>query len=53
MEINSELNVGHRDLNTLKRHYLQSRGLLGKTQREAYKAKIPEWFKEGLEEYID
>jgi hypothetical protein len=51
LEIATELNVGWKDLNTPKRHYLHMRGLLKKSNREKYKANIPDWFKEGLEEY--
>ncbi|RLI34250.1 hypothetical protein DRO53_04005 [Candidatus Bathyarchaeota archaeon] len=51
LEIATELNVGWRDLNTAKRHYLQLRGLLSKTAKAEYAKRIPEWFKEGLEEY--
>jgi len=52
LEIATEINVGWRDLNTAKRHYLGLRGLLGKQDRGAYVDLIPSWFKEGLEDYV-
>ena len=48
----ASLNVGWRDLNVARDHYLHLRGLLKKSERQAYAANIPEWFKEGLEEYL-
>ncbi len=45
------LNVGWDDLNTPRDHYLQIGDLMKKSEREAYLAHIPDWFKEGLDEY--
>ncbi len=36
---------------TAQKHYLHMRGLLKKSERKAYRDNIPEWYKEGLEEY--
>ena len=52
LEIATSLNVGWRDLSTVRDHYLDIRSLMKKSEREAYRANIPEWFKDGLEEYI-
>ena len=52
LEIATELNVGWKDLNTAKKYYLRMRALLKKTDRMAYRDRIPEWYKEGLEEYL-
>ena len=52
LEFATEINVGWKDLNTAKRFYLQMRRLLRKTERQAYRENIPEWFKEGLDEYL-
>lgn len=52
LEIATMLNVGWKDLNTPRDHYLHMRTLLKKSDREAYKAKIPTWFNDGsLDEY--
>jgi len=53
LEFATEINVGWKDLNTAKRFYLQMRKLLRRSQRELYREKIPEWFKEGLDEYLN
>ncbi len=51
LEIATNLNVGWRDLSTVRDHYLDMRALLKKSEREAYRANIPEWYKDGLDEY--
>jgi len=51
LELAVMINVGWKDLNTPKDHYLHMRSLLKKSEREAYRANIPEWYKDGLEEY--
>lgn len=53
LEILAMINVGWRDLNTVKRHYLHLRDILQKTPRRKYAALIPDWFKTGIEEYTD
>ncbi len=45
------LNVGWDDLNTPRDHYLQIGDLMKKSERLAYLENIPDWFKEGLDEY--
>jgi hypothetical protein len=51
LEVATTLNVGWKDLNTARKHYLHLRGLLKNSSRETYRANIPYWFKEGLGEY--
>lgn len=51
LEIATSLNVGWKDLNTPRDHYLHLRQLLKKSQRAIYVGNIPAWFKNGLEEY--
>lgn len=53
LEIATDLNVGWKDLNTPKDHYLQMRNILKKSKRAEYAANIPDWFKEGLNEYLE
>ena len=53
LELAVEINVGWKDLSTAKDHYMHIRGLLKKTDRIKYRALIPDWFKEGLDEYED
>jgi integrase len=52
LSIATELNVGWKDLNTAKKHYLTINELIRRTDRALYRNAIPEWFKEGLEEYL-
>ncbi len=53
LELAVMINVGWKDLNTPKDHYLHMRGLLKKTDRNAYRNKISAWYKDGLEEYTE
>ena len=53
LELAVMINVGWKDLNTPKDHYLHMRALLKKTDRKAYAEKIPTWYKDGLEEYTE
>jgi len=53
LEILCQINVGWKDMNTPKEHYLQLRGLLRKSDRIAYAETIPHWFKEEIGEYTD
>lgn len=52
LSIATELNVGWKDLNTAKDHYLTINELIRKTDRLLYRKAIPEWFREGLDEYL-
>ena len=51
LELAVEINVGWKDLNTPKDHYLHMRNLLKRTDRLAYADKIGDWYKDGLDEY--
>lgn len=53
LEIAVELNCGWKDLDTAKKFYLHMRTLMTKAKREAYRANIPAWFKEGLDAYVE
>jgi hypothetical protein len=53
LELAVMINVGWRDMSTVQRHYLHMRNLLKKTERLAYREKIPLWYKDGLEEYTE
>ncbi|MBA7491400.1 hypothetical protein ES702_01945 [subsurface metagenome] len=53
LELAVMINVGWKDLNTPKDHYLHMRGLLKKTERKLYRDNIPDWYKEGLDEYTE
>ena len=46
-----EINSGWKDMNTPKQHYLDYDDLMKLSERVAYQKAIPEWFKEGLDEY--
>lgn len=52
MESFSDFNVGWVDMNALKDHYNHARGKK-KTWRAQYRKNIPDWFKEGLEEWTE
>ena len=47
LELAVMINVGWKDLNTAKDHYLHMRGLLKKSERKAYRDNIPEWLGKG------
>ena len=53
LELAVMINVGWKDLNTPKDHYLHMRTLLKKSERKAYRDNIPAWYKDGLEEYTE
>jgi len=53
LELAVMINVGWKDLNTPKDHYLHMRGLLKKSDRKAYRENIPAWYKDGLDEYTE
>lgn len=46
-----DINSGWADMNTPKRHYIDYDDLMKLSERVAYQKAIPEWFKDGLEEY--
>ncbi len=52
LELATSLNVGWRDLNTARDFYLQYRSAIRRDTREKYKAEIPLWFMEGLDQYL-
>ena len=53
LELICDLNVGWKDMNTPKKHYLSLRKLMKKDKRRVYAEQIPSWFKSGIEEYIE
>ena len=53
LELAVMINVGWKDLNTPKDHYLHMRALLKKSDRKAYRDKIPLWYKDDLDEYTE
>jgi hypothetical protein len=53
LELAVMINVGWKDLNTPKEHYLHMRSLLKKSDRKAYRELIPDWYKQGLGEYTE
>jgi integrase len=52
MSIATEINVGWKDLNTVKVHYLRMGEMLKRQDRKEYRDAIPEWFKDGLRDYV-
>lgn len=48
----AKLNVGWADLNTLDKNYNQVKSAWKKSDIEAYRKNIPDWFKEDLMDYI-
>ena len=53
LELAIMINVGWKDMSTVQRHYIHMRNILKKSDRLAYRDKIPEWFKDGLTEYTE
>jgi hypothetical protein len=51
LEICTQMNEGWDDMNTATRHYLQIRKFLRGSIKEEYRKNIPDWFKEGLEDF--
>jgi hypothetical protein len=51
LEICTQMNEGWDDMNTATRHYLQIRKFLRGSIKQQYRDNIPEWFKEGLEDF--
>jgi hypothetical protein len=52
LEIATVLNVGWADLNTPRDHYLEIGRVLKSSFRQEYADNIPDWFKEGLQEFM-
>lgn len=52
LDIACDINVGWKDLNTAKRNYLAFRRAIRKEFRKQYAELIPNWFAEGIEEFI-
>jgi hypothetical protein len=52
LEIATVLNVGWKDLNTPRDHYLEIGRVLKSSYRQEYADKIPDWFKDGLDEFM-
>lgn len=53
LEIATSINVGWKDLSTASDHYLQLRRgpLMRRSGRIAYRENIPEWYKDGLDDF--
>lgn len=51
-EVACLLNVGWLDISTAFSHYLDAKKLLRGSFKEEYSSHIPEWFKEGLDDFI-
>lgn len=51
LEVATQLNVGWKDLSTAHSHYIDIKRVLRKSYRREYAENIPEWFKEGLEDF--
>lgn len=52
LEVGSMINVGWKDLSTVMKHYADIKPILRLSKREAYAKEIPEWFKEGLHDFM-
>lgn len=52
LEEATRINVGWKDLNTARNHYLQFKDALKKDAKMIYRDNIPAWFKEGLDQYL-
>lgn len=53
LEIAIEINKAWKSIEVMRQHYLTNRDILKKDKRIAYRDNIPEWFKEGLDQYVD
>lgn len=51
LEVATNLNVGWKDLNTATGHYLNLKPFLRGSKRQEYCDKIPQWWKEGLDDF--
>lgn len=52
LEVATMMNVGWKDLSTAHGHYLEIKSFLRGSVREQYRANIPAWFKEGLDDFV-
>lgn len=52
LEVGSNLNVGWKDLSTVVKHYADIKPVLRLSKREEYAKEIPDWFKEGLQDFM-
>jgi len=51
LEVATQLNVGWKDLSTAHSHYIDIKRVLRKSYRAEYQKNIPDWFKEGLDDF--
>lgn len=51
LEVATMLNVGWKSLDTAQAHYIDIKRVLRKSFRVEYQKNIPEWFKEGLDDF--
>lgn len=51
LEVATQLNVGWKDLSTAHSHYIDIKRVLRKSYRAEYRENIPDWFKEGLDDF--
>lgn len=51
LEVATQLNVGWKDLSTAHAHYIDIKRVLRKSYRAEYRENIPDWFKEGLDDF--
>ena len=51
LEVATQMNVGWKDLSTAFDHYIDVKKILRKSIRAEYRENIPEWFKEGLDDF--
>lgn len=52
LEVSAMMNVGWRDLSTAMKHYADIKPILRASTRKQYSENIPDWFKEGLHEFV-
>ena len=52
LEVATRINVGWKDLSTADRHYVNLGAMLRTSTQKEYAEMIPDWFKEGLDDYI-
>lgn len=51
LEVATMLNVGWKSLDTAQSHYIDIKRVLRKSFRVEYQKNIPDWFKEGLDDF--
>ena len=52
LEVATRINVGWKDLSTADRHYVNLGAMLRTSTQKEYAENIPEWWKDGLDDYI-